>query len=47
MLRGTRNVVQGAEAIAASVGKVVNGEATAAERLEYLETNISRIGPSV
>ena len=47
MLRGTRNVVQGAEAIAASVGKVVNGEPTAAERLEYLETNISRIGPSV
>lgn len=47
MLRGTRNVVQGAEAIAASVGKVINGEPTAAERLDYLETNISRIGPSV
>src|SRR5712691_969404 len=47
MLRGTMNVVQGAAAIAAAVGKVINGEATAAERLDYLETNISRIGPSV
>jgi len=47
MLRGTMNVAQGAEAIAASVGQVVNGERTAAERLGYLETNISRIGPSV
>jgi altronate dehydratase large subunit len=47
MLRGTMNVAQGADAIAAAVGKVVNGEATAAERLDYLETNISRIGPSV
>ncbi len=47
MLRGSMSVVQGAEAIAAAVAKVVNGEATAAERLDYLETNISRIGPSV
>jgi len=47
MLRGTMNVVQGAGVIAVTVAEVVNGEATAAERLDYLETNISRIGPSV
>jgi altronate dehydratase large subunit len=47
MLRGHMNVVQGAEAIRAAVVKVIGGEATAAERLDYLETNISRIGPSV
>jgi altronate dehydratase large subunit len=47
MLRGTMNVVQGAKAIGAAVGRVINGEATAAEQLDYLETNISRIGPSV
>jgi altronate dehydratase large subunit len=47
MLRGRMSVAQGATAIAGSVFKVVNGEATAAERLDYLETNISRIGPSV
>jgi altronate dehydratase large subunit len=47
MLRGQMNVVQGAEAICAAVAKVIGGEATAAERLDYLETNISRIGPSV
>jgi len=29
------------------VGNVINGAATAAERLGYLEPNISRIGPSV
>jgi hypothetical protein len=39
--------VQGAEAIGAIVAKVIGGEPTAAERLDYLETNISRIGPSV
>lgn len=47
MLRGTTSVVQGAEAIAATVARVINGERTTAERLDYLETNISRIGPSV
>jgi altronate dehydratase large subunit len=47
MLSGTMNVVQGADEIAAAVAIVVNGELTAAERLQYLETNISRIGPSV
>jgi hypothetical protein len=41
------NVVQGAETICAAVVKVIGGQATAAERLDYLETNISRIGPSV
>ncbi len=30
-----------------AVLKVINGGLTAAERLDYLETNISRIGPSV
>jgi altronate dehydratase len=47
MLRGTMSLVAGAQAIAATVGEVINGTATAAERLDYLETNISRIGPSV
>jgi altronate dehydratase large subunit len=47
MLRGTMNVGQGAAAIAATVGRVINGAITAAERLDYLESNISRIGPSV
>ena len=47
MLRGQMNVGQGAEAIGVAVAKVIGGEATAAERLDYLETNISRIGPSV
>ena len=47
MLRGGMNVAQGAGAIAAAVAAVINGTATAAERLDYLETNISRIGPSV
>jgi altronate dehydratase large subunit len=47
MLRGTMNVVQGAAAIAATVGRVINGDTTAAERLDYLESNISRVGPSV
>jgi altronate dehydratase large subunit len=47
MLRGRMNVAQGADAIAATVAAVINGAVTAAERLDYLETNISRIGPSV
>src|SRR5262249_56865160 len=40
MLRGQMNVVQGAEAICAAVVKVIGGGVTAAERLDYLETNI-------
>ncbi len=47
MLRGTMNIAQGAATIAAEVAAVVNGAETAAERLGYLETNISRLGPSV
>lgn len=47
MLEGDMNLAEGAEEIAIQVAKVVNGAATAAERLGYLETNISRIGPSV
>ena len=47
MLRGQMNVVQGADVIGAAVAKVIGGEPTAAERLDYVETNISRIGPSV
>jgi altronate dehydratase large subunit len=47
MLRGQMNVVQGAEVIGAAVAKVIGGEPTAAERLDYVETNISRVGPSV
>jgi hypothetical protein len=41
------SLAAGAQVIAATVGEVINGTATAAERLDYLETNISRIGPSV
>ena len=41
------SVAQGAQEIAAAVGEVINGSPTAAERLQYVETNISRIGPSV
>ena len=47
MLHGRMNVAQGAQEIAAAVGEVINGSPTAAERLQYVETNISRIGPSV
>jgi altronate dehydratase large subunit len=47
MLRGSMNAVQGAQRIAAGVAEIINGRPTAAERLHYLETNISRLGPSV
>jgi hypothetical protein len=40
-------VAEGAQEIAAAVGEISNASLTAAERLQYLETNISRIGPSV
>ena len=47
MLEGSMSLSQGAKKIATQVAKVINGTATAAEKLGYLETNISRIGPSV
>jgi altronate dehydratase large subunit len=47
MLEGTKTLGQGAEEIARSIASVINGTPTAAEQLRYLETNISRIGPSV
>jgi len=47
MLHGRMNVAEGAQEIAAAVGEISNASLTAAERLQYLETNISRIGPSV
>lgn len=47
MLQGTISLADGAQKIAAQVANVINGKATAAEKLGYLESNISRIGPSV
>jgi altronate dehydratase len=47
MLEGSMSLIEGAEAIATQSARVMNGAATAAETLRYLETNISRIGPSV
>ncbi len=47
MLEGTMSLARGADSIAIAVSKVINGSATTAEKLDYLETNISRIGPSV
>jgi altronate dehydratase large subunit len=47
MLHGRMNVAEGAQEIAIAAGEVINASLTAAERLQYLETNISRIGPSV
>jgi len=47
MLDGSIDLAQGAARIAACITRVINGAETAAERLRYLETNISRIGPSV
>jgi altronate dehydratase large subunit len=47
MLRARMNMAEAAEAIAETVRKVINGAPTAAEKLDYLETNISRMGPSV
>ena len=46
-LKGAMNTTQAADLIAATVASVANGALTAAERLDYLETNISRVGPSV
>jgi len=47
MLRARMSIAEAAEAIAETVRKVINGARTAAEKLDYLETNISRMGPSV
>lgn len=47
MLRARMTMAEAAEAIAGIVRKVINGAPTAAEKLDYLETNISRMGPSV
>ena len=47
LVQGRMTLAQGAQSIAETVRKVINGAATAAERLDYLETNISRIGSSV
>ena len=47
MLRADMTIVAAAEAIAETVGAVIGGRPTAAEKLDYLETNISRLGPSV
>jgi altronate dehydratase large subunit len=47
MLRARMTMAEAAEAIAEAVRKVINGAPTAAEKLDYLETNISRMGPSV
>jgi altronate dehydratase large subunit len=47
MLRGLMSVDEAALAIAECGKAVINGVLTAAEKLDYLETNISRFGPSV
>lgn len=47
MLRGRMTVNEAALAIAETAREVCNGALTAAEKLDYLETNISRFGPSV
>jgi altronate dehydratase large subunit len=47
MLRARMSMTEAAEAIAETVRKVINGAPTAAEKLDYLETNISRMGPSI
>jgi altronate dehydratase large subunit len=47
MLSAGMSMAKAADAIAAVVAKVSNGAPTAAEKLDYLESNISRFGPSV
>jgi altronate dehydratase large subunit len=47
MVKGEMSTARAADLIGATVSDVANGALTAAERLDYLETNISRIGPSV
>jgi altronate dehydratase large subunit len=45
-LVGTLDPAEGANAIGKTFGRVVNGEVTAAERLDYVDTTISRIAES-
>ena len=47
MLCAKLSMAKAAETIAGTVRKVINGAPTAAEKLDYLETNISRMGLSV
>jgi altronate dehydratase large subunit len=47
MLRASMTIEQAARAIAKITSHVIGGAPTAAEKLDYLETNISRFGPSV
>jgi len=47
LVHARMNMVEAREKIAETVKVVINGVATAAEKLDYLETNISRFGPSV
>src|SRR6185312_10346752 len=47
MVRTKMNIAEAGSSIAGAVRLVINGELTAAEKLDYLETNISRFGPSV
>jgi altronate dehydratase large subunit len=47
LVRARMNMVEAREKIAETVKLVINGAVTAAEKLDYLETNISRFGPSV
>lgn len=47
MARGVMSLDEGANAIADAIASVADGNLTASERLDYLETNISRIGASV
>jgi altronate dehydratase large subunit len=47
MLRGRMTVDEAALTIAETAKLICNGTLTAAEKLDYLETNISRFGPSV
>jgi altronate dehydratase large subunit len=47
LVRSQMNMSEAREKIAETVKSVINGAATAAEKLDYLETNISRFGPSV
>ena len=47
LVRSQMNMREAREKIAEMVKSVINGSATAAEKLGYLETNISRFGPSV
>jgi len=47
MARSQMNMVEAGQKIAETAKLVINGAPTAAEKLDYLETNISRFGPSV